>query len=276
MAWNKPVGASVPTPTLKKKPTAWRGAAAGGIVAVAAAAIVAFFVLFGGDAKPKAKEEKKPTAIKEVKNAEIPRSTKSLTNDTKRMENGVEVIAVKAVTNRTGAVVEKIYLANGKHIERVRPPRSIFSNASDQLIAMTLSVKPGHRLAPLPSLGSMDRDFMQSLLEPIRINDDDPEDVKELKLSVKEARAYIAAEIKNGRTARECLAEYVAYMDEAADRHQMALEEIEKMRKDGTPDEDIATFRDRVNEVFRAKNIPELPDCVRHKEETKEKGKNDE
>lgn len=172
-----------------------------------------------------------------------------------------EVVSVlSATTNKAGVVVETLKLANGKIVEKVHPPKSLFSNASDQLIALSLSAKPGQSMAPLPNLNGIEKDFLQSLLEPIKINDDDSPEDKEIKLAVKEARAYIAAEIKNGRTVQECLNEHREHMEKIADSHQMAVMEIQKMRENGASDEEVREFRTRINEYFRDKDLPELPE----------------
>ena len=173
--------------------------------------------------------------------------------------NGKKVVGRDVRTNRTGAVIEKIRLVDGRLIESVHPPKPIFSNPSDQLIAMAISAKPGQSMAPMPDMASIDKDFANSFLSPIRIEDSDSEDVKALKLAVKEARAYIAAEVKKGRTVQECLNEHCEQIERIADSHQMALMQIRKLRDDGASPEEIAQFREHVNEVFRAKGILELP-----------------
>ena len=170
------------------------------------------------------------------------------------------VVVVSATTNKAGVVVETLRLANGKTIEKVHPPKSLFSNASDQMIALALSVKPGQSMAPLPNLSGIEKEFVQSLMEPIRISDDDSPEDKAIKLAVKEARAYIAAEIKNGRTVQECLNEHREQMEKIADSHQMAVMEMQKMREKGASDDDVREFRARINEYFRDKNLPELPE----------------
>ena len=178
-----------------------------------------------------------------------------------RMERGVEVVSETVRTNQSGAVIEKLRLADGQLIEKVYPPKPVFSNPSDQMIALALSYKPGQTMAPFPSLSSsIEDDFARSLLEPINIDDGDSEEVKALKLAVKETRAYLATEVKNGRSVRECLNEHREQMEQIADSHQMAVQQIRKLKEEGGDAEEIRQFRQRVNEVFRAKGIPELPE----------------
>ena len=175
-----------------------------------------------------------------------------------RLEHGVRVVSDNVRTNRSGAVIEKLKLADGRTLTKIHPKPGLFENASDALIATVLSVKPGQSMAPLPDMRSIDRDFVNSLIEPIRILDTDSEEDKEMKLRVKEARAYIAAEIKNGKTVQECLLAHCAEMERIRDHQLMAVEQMQKMRDEGLSDEDIDEFRNRVNETFRDRGIPEL------------------
>lgn len=176
-----------------------------------------------------------------------------------RMERGVEVVNEIVYTNQSGGIVETLTLADGRKVEKVRYPKDIFSNPSDNIIALALSFKPGQHMPPLPNLSTLDEDFAKSLLDPIRINDEDPDNVKEIKLAVKEAKAYIASEIRNGRSVQECLNEHRFQMESIADSHLMAIQEIRKLQAEGASDEEIATFRQRINEVFRERSVPELP-----------------
>lgn len=238
---------------------------------------------------PEPKAPKKPSIAKEVMPVNAPKAAEETPKSTAKpaaieekkadetnavpveMYNGMQVVGRDVRTNQSGAVIEKLRLSDGQLIESVHPPKPLFSNPSDQLIAMALSAKPGQSMAPMPDLSSVDSDFAKSFLTPIRIEDDDSEEVKALKLAVKEARAYIAAEVKKGRTVQECLNEHCRQIEQIADSHQMALLEMRKLKEEGAAQEEISQFRERVNEVFRAKGIPELPTPVRKKEEAERK-----
>ena len=188
----------------------------------------------------------------------------------KRVVLGSEVVASSARTNQSGAVIEKLRLADGRTIEKVTPPKPIFDNPSDQMIAVALSANPGQTVAPFPDLGSIDDDFAKSLATPIRIEEGDSEETKELKLKVKEARAYIAAEIGQGKTAKQCLYEYREEMERIADSHLMAITQMETMKKEGASAAEISKFRTRINEFLREKGITELPEVKKNNTEEKQ------
>ena len=69
--------------------------------------------------------------------------------------------------------------------------RSIFTNASDQILGWIASAPPGRDMPPMPISKSIDRDFEKSLETPIKITPEDTEEVKRLKERVMELRAQI-------------------------------------------------------------------------------------
>ncbi len=176
----------------------------------------------------------------------------------KMYEDGVEVVKYIVSTNNSGAVTEKLTLADGRKIAKVHPPKPVFDNPADQVIALAVSAKPGESMPPLPNLNGIDEDFAKSLLSPIKINDDDPDEVKELKAKVIETKAYLVEEIKNGGSVIEALKEHQAEMERIADSRLMAIREMQKLQSDGDP-EMAREFAEKVNESFRARGIPEIP-----------------
>ena len=176
----------------------------------------------------------------------------------KRMEEGVEVVSSTITTNSSGAVIEELVLADGKRMMKVQPPKPIFENACDQVIAMALSAKPGQSMPPLPNLDkSLEQDFINSLGSPIVISEDDPEEVKILKAQVKEAKAYLVDEIKSGGSLLEAIRNHQAEMERTADSHLMAIQEMQTLRSEYGEDA-AREFIERVNESFRARGVPEI------------------
>ncbi len=179
-------------------------------------------------------------------------------NPNKRYEDGVEVVKFVVSTNSSGAVIEKITLADGRKISKVHPPKPVFENPADQVIAIAVSVKPGESMPPLPDLTGIDDDFAKSLLSPVKINDDDTDDIKELKAKVIEAKAYLVDDVKNGGSVLDALLAHQKEMERIADSRLMAIQEMQKLQTGG--DTEMAhDFAERVNESFRARGIPEIP-----------------
>jgi hypothetical protein len=175
----------------------------------------------------------------------------------KRYERGVEVLSSVITTNKNGSVIERITLLDGRKIKKVSPPKALFNNPSDQLIAMAVNVKVGQSMPPFPNMVGIEEEFKKSLLTPIVIYDDDPPKVKELKSLVIEARAYLEEEVKRGTSVVDALLAYQAEVNRISDHHLMAVQEIRKI-KEKYGSESAQEFARKVNEAFRARGIPEV------------------
>lgn len=175
-----------------------------------------------------------------------------------RLWNGIAVVSSSVLTNRNGTTVERLVLADGRQAESVRPAPPVFANASDQLIATVLAVRPGQSMPPLPDLSGIERDFRESVENPDPILDSDSPEVRELKAQVAEVRAYLAEEVRRGASVMEALTAHREEMERMADHRLMAIREIEKIAtEDG--EEAARQFASRVNESLRERGIPEVP-----------------
>ena len=174
-----------------------------------------------------------------------------------RLWNGIAVVSSSVHTNRNGTTVERLVLADGRRAESVRPAQPVFANASDQLIATVLAVRPGQSMPPLPDLSGIERDFRESVENPDPILDSDSPEVRELKAQVAEVRAYLAEEVRRGASVMEALTAHREEMERMADHRLMAIREIEKIAaEDG--EEAARRFASRVNESLRERGIPEV------------------
>lgn len=231
---------------------------------VAAVGVAAFFLMRQEPAEQMPKETKRAERVAKSKSTVPSKPTPKVEqkieakDPSKMYEDGVEVVKYIVSTNNSGAVTEKLTLADGRKIAKVHPPRPVFDNPADQVIAFAVSAKPGESMPPLPNLNGIDEDFAKSLLSPIKINDDDPDEVKELKAKVIETKAYLVDEIKNGGSVIEALKAHQAEMERIADSRLMAIREMQKLQSEGDP-EMAREFAEKVNESFRARGIPEIP-----------------
>ena len=173
-------------------------------------------------------------------------------------EDGVEILSLTARTNTAGAVIEKMRLADGTTKMKVRPKPPLFENPCDQVIAMAISTKPGDAMPPLPDLTGIEQDFANSLLSPIRINDDDSDEVKLIKEQVIEVRKELAQVVKNGGSVMEAL---LAHQDEMNRIYESRLTAIQMMQRIQAESgiEAAQEFADEVNRRFEGENIPAIP-----------------
>ena len=163
--------------------------------------------------------------------------------------NGVPVVQRSAVTNNDGTVVERIHTSDGKSHRVTTPPKRVFDNASDQLIAMAISgAGSGVGMPPLPLSESVEADFRKSLEKPIEILDSDGDDVK-----LEELRELVS----QGKTVREALSEHQSQVNRIAAYHQEALKMIREIReRDGA--EAANEFLKTINEKLKAEGSPAI------------------
>lgn len=173
--------------------------------------------------------------------------------------NGVPVVQRSAVTNNDGTVVERIHTSDGKSHRVTTPPKRVFDNASDQLIAMAISgAGSGVGMPPLPLSESVEADFRKSLEKPIEILDSDSDDVKLMKLDVMAVREELRELVSQGKTVREALSEHQTQVNRIAAYHQEALKMIREVReRDGA--EAANEFLKTINEKLKAEGSPAIP-----------------
>ena len=166
-----------------------------------------------------------------------------------------EVVWRQVTTNSNGVVTEKYRTADGKSHRVIRHPKRVFDNASDQLIAMAISAsKNGGSMPPLPLTDATEKDFLDSLMHPIEIADDDPPDVKELKRDVAAVREQLIDMVKGGMTVRQALIEHQKAVNDNAEFRGEALKALSDFRKEGDK-ESAEEFRKRVNEEFEKRGM---------------------
>lgn len=257
---------------LQPKNSPWmKGLVAGGIVVVGA--VLFYFVCC--DSNPPQMSEENPAPVKSTARESAPTVTKvpeqakeespvvAPPDPNKRYEGGVEVVSSNVTTNNSGAVIEKLVLANGKKMSKIHPPKPVFDNPCDQVIALAISTKPGQSMPPLPNLdSSLEKEFLASLEKPFKIEETDSEQVRELKARVLETKAYLAEEIKNGGSVLEALREHQRMMDDNADAHLIAVQQLQKVKAE-YGQEAADEFLERVNETLRARGLAEIEPAQR-------------
>ena len=258
------------------KRTTARWVAAVALIAVAAGGVW-WWMARGGKAEPASEQRqvaKKPKAEKpqprrtELRSVTATNAVAAAATNAPAVRPPKEVVSSVVTTNSSGAIIEKIVFADGTKKSRITTPPPIFSNACDQVIALAISAKPGEAMPPLPDLHGIDEDFAKSFLTPITINEDDPENVKELKRNVIETKKELLEAVKGGKTVMQALQEHQAAMERMESSRLMAIREMQRISaEDGV--EMAQEFAKKVNEDFEGKGIPAIPVIGNNGEKTR-------
>ena len=167
-------------------------------------------------------------------------------------------VVISAVTNKSGYIVERVRNADGTISKRVMSPPPVFSNVSDQMIAMMLSATSGQGLPPMPANAVSDEEFRKSLEEPIEILDTDSPAVKDIKAKVIVAREDIKAMMKKGYSAMQVLQEHYDLFNDNAKLHTDALLEMKSILAQGDR-EGARKYAVAMNAAFQQMGVPEIP-----------------
>ena len=161
-------------------------------------------------------------------------------------------------TNKLGKVVEKWIGADGKLHMSVRYARKpVFDNASDDRLAMAVSGNGMQSIPPIPMGATSEQEFLESLKKPIVIEADDPENVKQVKMAVIEARAQMKQLMDNGMSYREALAEHQRLVNENVDARNKCMAELKSL-VDAGDREGAESYMKTMNAAFEQMGIPAL------------------
>ena len=135
-------------------------------------------------------------------------------------------------------------------------PPPVFSNASDQVIAMALSPSEGG-IPPIPLTPDMEKAFLKSLETEIVILDTDDDKVKAMKQAVIETRAEIKRLMDQGQTFAQIIREHQHLANENAKLRMDALIELKRIRDSGDI-EGAMQYRKAINAALAQMGIKEL------------------
>ena len=247
-------------------PSAKRGLVAG--LAVVILAVGAYFLFFSESGKPeKARPGKSSSAIKEVKPAAGPKAV--LPNQPAAA--GKEASSVPTRASGRGTVPGSAAEGSAPIEQQTEHPktRRTFEHGTDQLIAMAMtSAQGGGAMPPLPNIGSAeDKEFKESLKKPIVINDDDPDNVKNVKQLVQQTREEIIKlmEENPNMSFSDILQEHRNIHNDNVDIRAQATKELQKIIDEGDI-EGAVKFRTTMNLALQQMGISEITTPITEEE----------
>lgn len=256
-----------------KSPAVGKGIVAG--IVVVAAAVGAFWFLYNSQSSeaPKEKKDKKQAKIVEV----TPAPAASVKVETPKPE------PVQMVTNRHGKVVQKKkpetyvdaagverYVKGNGRVPLKNPEKYLvksvvhpnaypdFKHDSENEIANLLTIESGGMIFGDREYDKrFEQDFLQALMEPVEITEEDSEEDRRIKENVEAAKHEIAERIKQGENLGDILtaerdeirrlAQYKQQMEEIF-HEQISTGEIQT-------EQDLDDFCKAVNTMLESKGI---------------------
>lgn len=253
--YRRPAAAGAPAPSKM------RGILAAAVV-VLGAGLAALFLLPGERKAPEKKAVKKAEVAKKDVRREKPAAKPAAEMKVEKKEvvdpakQRVETLSF--VTNSMGMIVERYRTADGKTHKLIRPSKPpLFKHMTDDLISMAMCTSGGGQMPPLPLSGNLDKEFLESLKDPIVINPDDPEEIKERKRIVAETRKQIDALMRQGISFRAILAEHEKVFNENAEIRAEARAELQKICDEGDK-KGVEDYLKTINAAFQEMGIEEL------------------
>lgn len=185
--------------------------------------------------------------------------------------NGVPVVSRSEMTNANGTVVERIRTADGKSHRINKPRKSVFENASDQLIAMAIQgANSGMGMPPLPVTDAVEESFKKSLAKPIVVNADDSDEVKLIKMDVMAVRDVLKKRVAQGMSVRQALEEHQDEVNKLVSYNAEALTILRDIREKEGPEaanEFLKTVNKRLKEMgVKGISTPAKRDSRKQKE----------
>lgn len=146
---------------------------------------------------------------------------------------------------------------------REKPKYAVFKYPAENIIAGILAIEPGAMVVgnARDYRGKFIENFNKSLYEPIVINDDDSEYVKEIKESVVAAKQELKAAMDRGEDIEEIIKESRNELQRLATYKQdIRREMLRYLNREATSIEDAESMFEAANKMLEAKGIAPLED----------------
>ena len=164
----------------------------------------------------------------------------------------------------------------GENQSTTNRPKRLFESGTDQLINLATSTPEGAPMPPLPPMTIEDTDhFIMSLKRPVRINEDDPPRIQEMKKRVQAVREQIAQALSDdpSRELSEILNGHRELFNENSRLYAQSKAEYDELVEAGDL-EQARKYREAVNAelaALGAKQIENEDETGEEKDEEQDK-----
>ena len=136
----------------------------------------------------------------------------------------------------------------------------VFDHRCETEIACLLTLEPGETLVGTPVYrGRFVKEFLKSLETPIIPDKDDPQEIRDLKKAVTEAKIELKAAYDRGEDIEQIMLDTRSQLqDLAAYKHTLEAELKNTIRNNATSDADIDEFIEAANRLLEEKGVAPL------------------
>ena len=268
MAWNRSSenGEAVSRPLQKRKGFRFsvKGATAGALV-VLGAAIAAWWLWPEWEAQQDAASTKKEL-IREVTPATAPKVAEK--PEKKPFKELSREEQLKYYRDKYGDDIPEnlknvVYFLEHPPQREFKMPKSkyaIFRHPSERSIAGLASMEPGRWMMRAPKYDErFDRDFLEAVLDPIIISDDDTDEDRKLKQIVIDSKKELIDRIKQGERASDIMNETAQQLYKLGQFKRDLESEIRKVKNDATAsDDDYKIAVEAANKLLESKGLPPM------------------
>ena len=242
---------------INAKHLAWAGLV---VVAVGLLYLVSVS-LRGKEALPPQQERKPTKAIKDVTPA-IPRQPERIIGEApQKVDPSARPSKVGEIVNNYVKLPSgELHYIKGEVTNNVaetsRDWFNVFEHRCENDIACLLTLEPGETLVGTPVYrGRFVKEFLKSLETPIIPSADDPQEIKDLKRMVTEAKIELKAAYDRGEDIEQIMLETRNQMQDLAAYRQALETELFDTIKDNPSPEDVEDFIKAANQMLASKGI---------------------
>lgn len=278
MGWNQPNntsrdghGSHEATGVSLPRSRRFRGALAA-LIVVAGAVIAAYFLFPSGDRPQKALVKQGTKAISEVtpavakKSAEkdTPQQPKKKRVSGMSREEKIAYYKERFGDNMPAGLKQELYFLENPPQKRFKQksPTPYLRHSCERMIAGIVLQEPGTYFVIQPEFNeSFNDEFMTALIDPIEINADDPEDVRDVKKAVTDVKKEIADLCKKeGLKPNEVLNAQAKAMYELGQYQRNLEEELDRIHENPElSDRDVEDFCVAANKLLQEKGLAPIP-----------------
>lgn len=148
------------------------------------------------------------------------------------------------------------------HLLSTKPKAAIFDYPADNIIAGILTLRPGETvIGSVNYNGRFTSSFLKSLRSPIIVNADDPDEIKELKRAVNEAKIELKEAYDRGEDIEELIIKArEEFRDLAQYKQDLRKELLRYANRDAVTSDDVTDYMNAVNIMLEEKGIAPIND----------------